>query len=63
MKPILCLLGLHDWLRRDEWEPSIDAPVVTLLRQTMTCARCGEERIHESHFPPPAPRKPYPPAR
>ena len=41
IKKMLCWLFGHKSMTRNEYFPSIDAPVVKRFDQTNTCLRCG----------------------
>ncbi len=40
---IFCLLGLHNWVHFEKWEPHIRAEIVTKVTFTNCCANCGKE--------------------
>jgi hypothetical protein len=42
---MLCWLGFHQWLFRDTWEPSFDAPVITRFLQVAICRSCHKREV------------------
>lgn len=43
-RPFLCRLGLHPFVPRQLWEPSISAEIVRHWRAWSECTRCGVEK-------------------
>lgn len=47
---IFCLLGLHNWVQFEKWEPHIRAEIVTKVTFTNCCVNCGKEEKHTLQF-------------
>jgi len=50
---ILCKIGMHRWVIKTEWIPSLYADIVTRFLQIATCRRCGLKQVLvDDHYDP-----------